>query len=133
MTRRGFVPALEPVEGWRVVASPAALDAARWHGDAVDVVRFTADEALGIGATGIDIEDAEAITEPESGFSVALLARDDMLLVSAHMDWALPAGSGTIGQGKVAGVPAKIVPGEPALLVVQTAYADELERRLGWR
>jgi hypothetical protein len=35
-------------------------------------------------------------------------------------------------QGKIAGVPAKLRLGDPTLLVVQTAYADELTRRLGW-
>jgi hypothetical protein len=126
------VPALEPVEGWRVVAAPAALDAARWHGDDVEVMRIAPDEALGIGATGVEVDDPDAIVEPESGFSVALLSTDDQLDLRNHVDWELPDGSGTLAQGKVAGVPAKVVAGDPTLLIVQSAYADELQGRLGW-
>ena len=127
------MPALEPVAGVRIVANEAALDGARWHGDDVDVVRTAPDEALGIGATGVDVDDPDAIVEPEAGFSVALLTAEDRVAIRDHTDWQLPDVSGTIAQGKVAGVPAKLVAGSPTLLVVQTAYADELERRLGWR
>ena len=126
------MPALEPVEGRRVVATPAALDAARWHGEDVDVIRIAPDEALGIGATDVDLDDADAIVEPEAGFSVALLTRDDVLGVRDHVDWEPPDEAGVVGQGKVAGVPVKIVAGDPTVLVVQTAYADELRNRLGW-
>ena len=127
------MPALEPVEAWRVVATPAALDAARWKGEGVDVVRIAADEALGLGAIGVEVADDDAIIESEAGFSVALLERMDLATVEAHTEWPLPRDDGTIAQGKIAGVPAKLRVGAPTLLVVQTAHADELERRLGWR
>lgn len=126
------MPALEPVDGVRVVADGVALDAARWHGDDVDVLRIAPDEALGIGATGADVDDPDAIVEPEAGFSVALLGSADLPTLAAHIDWPLPAEPGRVAQGKVAGVPAKLVAGDPAVLVVQTAYADELRGRLGW-
>jgi hypothetical protein len=129
------VPALEPVEAWRVVASPAAVDGAGWQGDAVDVLRIAPDEALGIGSTGVEVAaDADAIVEPEAGFSVALLSRDEVAALAAHTEWIVPAGApaGTLAQGKVAGVPAKLVIGDPSILVVQTAFADELRARLGW-
>ncbi|HEY7968462.1 MAG TPA: hypothetical protein VID95_00620 [Candidatus Limnocylindrales bacterium] len=130
------MPALEPVAGVRVVAAPAALDGARWAGDDVEVLRIAPDEALGIGATGATVDgDPDAIVEPEAAFSVALLDRDELAALAAHTEWPLPVDgqAGTLAQGKVAGVPAKIVVGDPSLLVIQTAYADELERRLGWR
>lgn len=130
------MPALEPVAGIRVVAAPAALDGARWAGDDVDVVRIAPDEALGIGATGATVDgDPDAIVEPEAGFSVALLDRGELGALAAHTDWPLPidGAAGTLAQGKIGGVPAKVVVGDPSLLVIQTAYADELERRLGWR
>jgi hypothetical protein len=126
------VPALEPVAGLRVVASPAALDAARWGGDDVDVVRFAPDEALAIGAVSVEVDDPDAIVEPEAAFAVALLG-PEFVLLGAHTDWPIPERPGTLAQGKIAGVPAKLLVGEPTLLVVQAAYADELERRLGWR
>jgi hypothetical protein len=127
-----FVPALEPVAGVRVVASPAALDAAHWTGEDVDVLRIAPDEALGLGATGVEIDDADAIVESEAGFAVALLDDVDVAGLAGHMDWALPSGPGTVAQGKIAGVPAKALVGDPTLLVTNAAYADELRRRLGW-
>jgi hypothetical protein len=126
------VPALEPVEAWRVVAAPAALDDAHWEGDDVDVLRISRDEALVIGATGGHLDDPDAIMEPEAGYSVALLDRD-LGGIEAHIEWPIPTTRGSLMQGKIAGVPAKLRIGDPTLLVVQTAYADELERRLGWR
>jgi hypothetical protein len=127
------VPALEPVAGVRVVARPEALDAAHWAGDDVDVIRIAPDEALGIGASGVEVDDRDAIVEPESGFAVALLDGDETAALAAHTDWQAPAETGRLAQGKIAGVPAKLLVGDPTILVVQTAYADELERRLGWR
>jgi hypothetical protein len=126
------VPALEPVEGLRVVAASAALDAARWDGGDVDVLRIAPDEALGIGATGVQVDgDPDAIVEPETGFSVALLGAE-LETLAAHTDWPIPETAGSLAQGKVAGVPVKLLVGEPTLLVVQTAYANELRTRLGW-
>jgi len=132
MTRRALVPALEPVEGLRVVASPGALDAARWAGDDVDVIRIAPDEALGIGATGVEVDDPDAIVESETGFAVGLLGSDDIGQLASHTDWQISADRGPLTQGKIAGVPVKLQVGDPSVLVVQAAYADELERRLGW-
>ena len=127
------MPALEPVPAIRVVATPAAIDGARWSGEDVDVIRIAADEALGLGATGIELEDDDAIVEPEAGFAVASLDDADLAAVVGRTDWPVPWATGELAQGKVAGVPVKIVGGKPTLLVVQAAYADELGRRLGWR
>ena len=57
------MPALEPIEAWRVVATAAALDGARWHGEDIDVLRIAPDEALGLGATGVEVDDPDAIVE----------------------------------------------------------------------
>ena len=134
------MPALEPVAAWRVIATPASLDSARWLGDEVEVLRIAADEALGIGASGAEVDDPDAIVEPEAGFSVARLDAGAWASLVAHVDWALPEDPRGFAQGKVAGVPAKVRTGDPApvpltasaLLVVQTCYADELKERLGW-
>lgn len=134
------MPALEPVAAWRVVATPAAIDGARWQGDGVEVLRVAPDEALGIGAAAVDLDDPDAIVEPDAGFSAALVDAEAWYGLVDHVEWPLPEDSGVLAQGKVAGVPAKVrtgtpgaVPSDaPALLVVQTAHADELRRRLGW-
>jgi hypothetical protein len=127
------VPALEPAPSWRVVALPQALDAARWLGDDVDVLRIAPDEALGLGATGVEVDgDPEAIIEPDAGFSVSRLDERYLDDVIDHSDWEVPLEPGSIVQGKIAGVPAKLRIGDPSLLVVQVAYADDLRSRLGW-
>ena len=124
--------ALEPLRGLRVVASQAALDGARWIGE-VTLLRMAPDEILAIDATGVVLDDPDAIVEPEAGFAAAVLDPEALERVAAHTDWSLPTVPGTLGQGKVAGVPARILMSLVPVLVVQTAYADELERRLGWR
>ena len=125
------MPALEPVPGIRVVAASAALDGARWSGADVDVIRIAPDEALILGATAVDVDDPDAIVESEAGFAVALLG-PELATLAAHTDWPIPEEPGTLAQGKIAGVPAKLLIGNPTLLIVQAAYADELRSRLGW-
>jgi hypothetical protein len=126
------VPALEPVPSWRVVAAPDALDRAEWVGDDVDVIRIAPDEALGIGATDVAVDDPDAIAVPEDGFVVALLTETDLLALGAHVDWPIPVTTGSLAQGKIGGVPAKLFVGSSILLIAQAAYADELRERLGW-
>lgn len=123
--------ALEPVPGVRVVAAADAIDRARWSGDMVDVIRIAPDEALGLGATGVQVDDPDAIVEDDAGFAVALLG-PEFAMLAAHTDWRIPEKPGSLVQGKIAGVPAKLLVGNPTLLVVQAAYADELRSRLGW-
>jgi hypothetical protein len=125
------VLALEPAPGIRVVAAADAIDRARWSGDMVDVIRIAPDEALGLGATGVHVDDPDAIVEDDAGFAVALLG-PEFAMLAAHTDWPIPEEPGSLVQGKIAGVPAKLLIGNPTLLVVQAAYADELRTRLGW-
>ena len=137
------MPGLEPLAGLRVVADSAALDAARWSGEAtITVLGIAPDEAFAIGATAVDVDDEHAIVEPEPGFSGARLdsaglsgVRLDaagLESVLAHVEFTLPAERPALVQGKVAGVPAKLLldEGGGALLVVQSAYIADLEARL---
>jgi hypothetical protein len=122
---------LEPLPGLRVVADPVALDGAIWAGPDVIVLRLAPDDALAIGATGVDLADPHAIVEPDAGFSGAWLALDD---VARHIEWPLPSERPALAQGAVAGVPAKVfLPDGTAgdvLLLTATAYARELMDRL---
>ena len=126
---------LELLRGLRVVADPIALDAARWVGTEVTVLRFAPDDALAIGATGVDLADVHAIVEPDAGFSGAWLPLD---AVVRHIEWPLPPERPALAQGAVAGVPAKVfLPDGSAgagagdvLLLTGTAYAEELMERL---
>jgi hypothetical protein len=126
------VPELEIVAGIRVVAAPDALDAARWQGADVDVLRIAPDEALALGASSAAVDDPDAIVEPEVGFAVALLDAAETRSLAAHTDWPIPEAAGALAQGKIAGVPARLLIGDPTLLVVQAAYVDDLKARLGW-
>jgi hypothetical protein len=135
-------PTLVRLPAWRLVAGPAAIDAARWSGDPV-VLRSAPDEAIGIGATGVTTPasgaaaDPHAIALPDAGLAGAWLDAAGLAQVVAHVEWHLPDARPALAQGKVAGVPAKVwlaAPGERrglALLVVQAAHAHDLADRLG--
>ena len=119
----------EPLMGQRVVADPAALDALVAGLPArVTVLRFAPDEALVVGATATRLDDPDAIVEDEVGFVALTVERE---VVERHVEWALSA-SGTVAQGSVAGVPAKLawLPDGRAWVVTHAAYAAELVARL---
>jgi hypothetical protein len=129
------VPVLERLRGLRVVADPAALEAARWHGEDVTVLRFAPDDAFGLGAEAVEVDDEHAIIEAETGYVGVWLSVDELV---PHLEWSLPAERPVLAQGAVAGVPAKVwLPddgqdrgGHDALLLTAAAYADELAGRL---
>ena len=124
------MPVLDRLRGVRVVADPASLDRATWGGRDVTVLRFAPDDAFGVAATGVDIDDEHAIVEDEVGFAGAWL---DAAEVEPHLEWSLPTGRPALAQGSIAGVPAKLwLPTHgKALLLTAAAYGDELGRRLG--
>jgi hypothetical protein len=123
------VRALEPLPGLRVVADAAALDAARWQGTDVMVLRLAADDALALGADGVAIDDEHAIVEQEAGFVGAWVPID---IVIRHLEWPLPTDRPALAQGSIANVPAKLwLPDDgDALLLTAAAYANELAGRL---
>jgi len=126
------VPALERLSGWRIVATPGAIDDARWLGDDVVVLRIAPDEAFGVGASGVEVDDPDVIAEDDRGFVGARLDPSDVQTLVAHADWELPTVTGELAQGKIAGVPVKLVTGDRALLVTRAAHAHDLAERLGW-
>jgi len=124
------VPALDRLAGLRVVADPAALDAARWRGAAdILVLRLAPDDAFAIGAESVDIGDEHAIVESEPGFAGAWFPFD---AIAHHAQWSLPAERPILAQGAVAQVPARVwLPDDgDALVITAAAYADELASRL---
>ncbi len=128
--------ALESLPGLRVVATPEALDGARWSDDTI-VLRFAPDDAFAIGAPQVDLADEladeDAIVEPETGFVGTWLTPDEVgELVETHIEWPLPAARPALAQGLIAGVPAKLwLEVDRALLLCAAAYAHELAERLG--
>jgi hypothetical protein len=124
------VHALEPLHGIRVVADPAALDGAIWEGERLTVLRLAPDDALGLGAAAVTVEDADAIVETEVGFVGAWLPVDE---ITRHVEWALPLDRPALAQGNVAGVPAKVwLPDRHrnVLLIATAAHAHDLAERL---
>jgi hypothetical protein len=120
---------LERLGGLRVVADPAALDVARWQGDDVTILRFAPDDAFGLGALAVGIDDEHAIVEAEVGYVGAWLSIEDVL---PHLEWPLPTERPVLVQGAIAGVPAKLWLADDgdALLLTAAAFADDLVGRL---
>jgi hypothetical protein len=126
------VPALESLLGERIVADPAALDAAGWTGDPPLVLRFAPDEVFAIGSADLSVDDPDAIREPESGIAGVWLTADELeRLVLPHVEWPLPEVRPALAQGTIAGVPAKLwLEDDRALLLTLAAYRTELQDRL---
>ena len=124
-------PDLIQLELTRIVGSPAALDAALTASD----MRISADEAFSF----TDPDDlradfpASAIIETDTGWSGAWFAHHTLAgRLASLCEWQLPVRPG-VGQGLIAGVPAKVwLPPdtEEVLLMVATTHAHELQARL---
>ena len=101
-------PRLSRVRGLRVVADPAALDAARWHGDGRRLVRrFAPDEAFGIGADRVDVDD-DARDRRVRGRVLRRLAGSRGSW-KPHIEWSHPrAIARPSPRASIAGVPAKL-------------------------
>lgn len=122
---------VDQVTGWRVIAEPAALDAAAWPTGS-QMVRISPDDAFVIGAALPAVSgDDFAIVTPESGFSIANVV-DIAALAERHIEWSLPADRPALAQGQIAGVPAKLVlhADGSAQLLVASAARHELQERL---
>jgi hypothetical protein len=119
---------VEALVGQRVVDDPASLDAilATLPGR-VTVLRFAPDEALILDG-GFRSSRPAVIVEDEVGFVAVTVDAD---VVARHTDWSLP-GVGSVAQGAVAGVPAKVarLPDGRAWIVTQAAYLADLLDRL---
>jgi hypothetical protein len=125
------VRAPEPIEAVRVVASPSAIEAARWASDTV-VIRVAPDELLVVDADAPDVADPHAIVEPDWGFAAVSIAAASLDDLQGRAAWPLPREPGASGQGLVHGVPVKVIvrADGSAVLIVARAYMHELEERL---
>ena len=123
------MPAPEVLHGQRILADPAVLDAiAAALPAGRTLLRFAPDEACLVGG-GLQDLAPDAFVEDEVGFVALTVDRD---VVGRHTEWALPAEIGALGQGSIAGVPAKLawLPDGRAWVVTYAAYAAELLDRL---
>jgi len=126
--------------GVRVVAPPEAIDGAAWQdaGPGPEdfeplILRFAPDEALAIGATGVRIDDPDAIAEAEVGYVALMFPVDEFIdFVVPRIEWPAPATRPAFAQGSIAGVPAKLYIDSTgaATVFVLAAYLDDLLARL---
>jgi hypothetical protein len=94
------------------------------------VLRLAGDEALVVGVGEIVVDDPHAVLEPDAGFvSISLDPDRAAAFLAAHCDWEPP--SAGLGQGLVAGIPAKVLrQPERVLLIVPAPFAHELSALL---
>jgi hypothetical protein len=123
------VRAPEPLHGLRVVAKREALDATRLP-DGATMLRIAPDDAVVTGAATLTIDDPFAIIEPEYTFVQWTLTPAEFANITHHIEWPPPT-SGQLGQGLIAGVPAKIlIASDHVLMIVSAGLAHELAERL---
>ncbi|MGZ4772446.1 MAG: hypothetical protein ACXV3B_07185 [Ilumatobacteraceae bacterium] len=111
-----------------MVAKPAALDAIAAPGGTV--LRIAPDDAIVTGSAVLTVDDPFAIVEPEYAFVHWRLTAPEFEDITRHIEWPLPAAE-QLGQGLIAGVPAKVlIAPDHVLLIVSASLADELSERL---
>jgi hypothetical protein len=126
--------------GVRVVASPEAIDSAAWQdaGPGPDefeplLLRLAPDEVLAVGATGVHIDDLDAIAEPEFGYMAIMFPVDEFIdVVLPRIEWPVPPTRPAFCQGSIAGVPSKLYVDATgaATVFVLGAYLDDFLSRL---
>jgi hypothetical protein len=123
----------EPLIGWRVIATPAALDITEWPVGSLPL-RISPDDVFIIGEPRPEVPDEHAIVVVEHGFHGLKLANATIVadIAERHVEWQLPVHRPALAQGQIAGVPAKLWLRDDgsALLLVASAARHELEARL---
>jgi len=126
------VPEIKRISATRIVATPAALDAAVWPGDAL-AWRIAQDEMLVTGQVASDlVNDPYAIVVPDAGFSAVWLPHDEaMAFLQRECEWELPSERPAFVQGAVAGLAMKLwLEEERVLMMVPAPYAAALKERM---
>ena len=127
---------VERLEGRRIVARPAALDALGADEQSI-FMRLAADELLIIGeplekAELVLINDPHAIVLRETGFAgVWQPAEVALEFLACACEWELPKTRPAFAQGMVAGLPVKLwLESDRVLFVTAAPYAADLEERM---
>lgn len=138
MTRKAPVPALERLPAFRLVATPAALDAVRGPmkglvlrtaPDEIIVILDNTDGSGGLGA--MSIEDEHAIMAVDSSLMGEWVAAAEALdILQRESDWELPTRRPAFAQGAVAGIPVKLwLEDDRVLFVVAAPFAADFQER----
>lgn len=126
------MPELKRLSATRIVATPAALDAARWPHDAL-ALRIAPDEVLIFSAVSAEIvNDPHAIVVPDAGFAGVWVDADEALdFLERSCEWELPSARPAFAQGAVAGLPMKLwFEEDRVLFIVPAPYATDFEERM---
>ena len=120
----------EAVAAVRVAATAEALDAARWPADAT-ALRVAPDEVLLLDALDATPPEPHAIVFGDTGWvRFVLTPEQGRALMAGGAAWPPPAEG--LGQGLVAGIPAKVhVADDRWWVLVQAVFVDEFEERVG--
>jgi hypothetical protein len=132
MIRRDIVPVLNRISATRIVATPAALDAATWPAEAL-VLRFAPDEVfITPPAEQVSLTDPHTIVIAEGGYAGLWLSATEALdFLERACEWELPSERPAFAQGAVAGIPAKLwLETERVLFIIPAPYAADFEERL---
>lgn len=136
------MPALEPFVCLRVVATVAAIDAARWPGGSI-ALRVAPDEALVIpdsvahsadstDLSDVTVADPHAIIERDTGWCAAWVPSAQAIdLLERACRWEPPRARPAFAQGALADLPVKMwFEADRVLFVVAAPFAVDLEARL---
>ena len=129
------MPALKRIAGTRIVARPAALDAADIPQSSL-ALRFAPDELFVTpplqDETAVTAHDPHAIVIAEGGFAGTWLdAGEAYDFLQRNCEWELSNGRPTFAQGAVAGIPTKLwLETDRVLFIVPAPYAVEFAQRM---
>lgn len=125
------MPVFERVHTTRIVATPAALDAARWPAGHI-ALRTAADEVLITPPLAEPkVADEHAIVLADSSFFGGWIeAALALTVLERECEWELPRARPAFAQGMVAGLPLKLwFESERVLVLVAGPFAHELAER----
>ena len=129
------MPVLKRIAATRIVATPAALDAADIPQSSL-ALRFAPDELFVTPPlhheSVILIHDPHAIVISEGGFAGTWLpAYEAADFLARNCEWEVPDGRPAFAQGAVAGIPTKLwLEDDQVLFIVPAPYAVDFAERM---
>ena len=129
------MPALKRIAGTRIVAKPAALEAADIPQSSL-TLRFAVDELFVTpplqDESAITAHDPHAIIIAEGGLAGTWLDADEAhTFLQRNCEWELPNGRPAFAQGAVAGIPTKLwLEADRVLFIIPAPYAAEFAERM---
>lgn len=125
------MPVFERVHTTRIVATPAALDAARWPAGHIALRTATDEVLITPPLAEPKVADEHAIVLADSSFFGGWIeAALALTVLERECEWELPRARPAFAQGMVAGLPLKLwFESERVLVLVAGPFAHELAER----